>query len=244
MNAYKRYFTLLRDNLDRIQQTQEAAAEQAAARIAACVLAGGTLFTFGTGHGHLLALEIFYRAGGLAGICPILDENLMLHISASGSTDWERKEGLAQTLLARYAVKAGDVLLCISNSGRNAAPVEMARAFQSLGGTVIALTNLAHSRASSPRAACGLRLFEVADLVIDNCGVPGDAVWRDARGRMVGPTSTAVGAAILQGVVCRVNELCEEAGAGADFFVSSNIDGGDEINAKLIETYRRRISIL
>jgi uncharacterized phosphosugar-binding protein len=61
---------------------------------------------------------------------------------------------------------------------------------------------------------------------------------------MVGPTSTAVGSAILQGIVCRVDEICEQAGSHADFFVSSNIDGGDVINAKLIETYHKSIPIL
>jgi uncharacterized phosphosugar-binding protein len=238
------YFALLRENLDRAEETQADAIEQSAQCIAKCISNGGTLFTFGTGHGSLLALEIFYRAGGLAAVCPILDENLMLHVSASESTNWERKEGFAKTLLSRYVVSAGDVLLCISNSGRNALPIEMAQAFKERGGTVIALTNLAHSMSSGSRAACGLRLFEVADITIDNCGVIGDAVWRDARGRMVGPASTAVGAAILQSIVCRACEICEETGSSADFFMSSNIDGGDAVNAKLIEKYKKRISIL
>lgn len=55
---------------------------------------------------------------------------------------------------------------------------------------------------------------------------------------MVGPTSTAVGAAILQAIVCRVKELALAEGFAADFFQSSNMDGGDAWNARLLERYR------
>ena len=83
-----------------VQEQQKDKLELAARKIADCILQGGMLYTFGTGHGHLLALEIFYRAGGLARVCPILDERLMLHASASESTGWERTDGLADELLA------------------------------------------------------------------------------------------------------------------------------------------------
>ena len=54
------------------------------------------LYLFGTGHSHMLAEELFYRAGGLVNIQPILPEKLMLHISASESTVAEREEGIAE----------------------------------------------------------------------------------------------------------------------------------------------------
>jgi len=55
---------------------------------------------------------------------------------------------------------------------------------------------------------------------------------------MVGPTSTAVGAAMLQAIVCRVKELSLEEDFEADFFKSSNVDGGDAWNDRLIEKYK------
>jgi len=238
MPAQERYFEALLSILSDILPKQEVALEAAAQRMADCALSGRMVYAFGTGHGHLLALELFYRAGGMVRLCPILDERLMLHLSASQSTQWERQEGFAATLLERYPIQAGDVLICVSNSGRNAAPVELAVLARERGAYVIGLTSLAHSRSIAPRNRLGKRLFEVCDLVLDNGGVPGDAVFEAAQGRRVGPTSTAVGAAILQSIVCRVAEIGRERGQDIDFYASSNIDGGDAVNARYLDAYR------
>ncbi len=237
MSAIDLYFDNLRGLLDRTLISQKAGMEAAARHIADCFRSGGMLYTFGTGHGHLLALEIFYRAGGMARVCPVLDEKLMLHISAAGSTKEERDEGWVKILLEKYPINAGDVLLSISNSGRNAVPVLLAKAARERGAYVIALTSMQHTSAVTPRNKENLRLFETADLVLDNGGVLGDAAIQAADGAMVGPTSTAVGAAILQAIVCRVKEMSLEEGFEADFFKSSNVDGGDEWNDRLIARY-------
>ena len=238
MSAVHAYFDNLTDLLARTAETQQEAIETAAQHIAACMKAGGMVYTFGTGHGHLLALEIFYRAGGMARVCPVMDERLMLHVSAAESTHVERREDLAQELLGRFPVSSGDVLIVSSNSGRNAVPVLLAKAAKERGAYVIALTSMNHSGAVTPRNSAGLRLFEVADLTIDNGGVLGDAALEMTDGMMVGPTSTAVGAAILQAMVCRVKEISLEEGWEAEFFKSSNVDDGDAFNARLIEKYR------
>ncbi len=237
MSAIDTYFGNLESLLARVRETQADNMEKAACRIADSLKAGGMIYTFGTGHGHLLALEVFYRAGGMARVCPILDEKLMLHVSAAGSTVEERREEWVDLLLQRYPIRAGDVLISISNSGRNAVPVLLALEARKRGAFVIALTSIAHSSAVSSRNSLGLRLFEAADLVMDNCGVLGDASVGFEDGSMVGPTSTAAGAAILQAVVCRVKELSLEEGFEADFFKSSNVDGGDEWNDRLIDRY-------
>ena len=241
MSAIDTYMSQLSTLLETTWKTQSAPMEQAARRIADCLKNGGMIYTFGTGHGHLLALEIFYRAGGMARVCPILDEKLMLHISAAGSTLEERKEEWVDMLLERYPIHAGDVLISISNSGRNAVPVLLAHEARKRGAFVIALTSMKHSSAVTSRNSLNLRLFETADLILDNGGVLGDASVRFADGAMVGPTSTAAGAAILQAVVCRVKELSLAEGFEADFFQSSNVDGGDEWNDKLIERYGKLI---
>ncbi|MBQ7866593.1 MAG: SIS domain-containing protein [Clostridia bacterium] len=241
MSATTTYFNNLTALLERTLQTQQAGMEEAARRIADCFRQGGMLYTFGTGHGHLLALEIFYRAGGMARVCPILDEKLMLHVSAAKSTLEERDEGWLPILLEKYPIKAGDVLLDMSISGRYAVPVLLAMEARKRGAYVIALTSLQHTQAVTSRNRLNLRLFEAADLVLDNGGVLGDASWQAADGSMVGPTSTAVGAAMLQSIVCRVKELSLEEGFEADYFKSSNVDGGDEWNDRLIEKYASQI---
>ncbi len=237
MSAADTYFSTLEAILERTVREQSLNIEKAARSVADCVKNGRMVYTFGTGHGHLLALEIFYRAGGMARVCPILDEKLMLHVSAAGSTLEERREEWVPILLEKYPVEKGDTLIVISNSGRNAVPVLLAREARRRGAFVIALTSMNHSRSVTPRNSAKLRLFETADLVLDNGGVMGDAAVSFADGSMVGPTSTAVGAAILQAVICRVKEISLEEGFEADFFKSSNVDGGDEWNEKLIERW-------
>ena len=238
MSTIDTYFDNLSALLTRTQTTQKDAMETAARKIADCLKGGGMVYTFGTGHGHLLALEIFYRAGGMARVCPILDEKLMLHISAAGSTLEERNEAWVDLLLERYPIKAGDVLISISNSGRNAVPVLLAKEAQKRGAYVIALTSMNHTTAVTSRNSLNLRLFETADLILDNGGVLGDASVSFSDGAMVGATSTAVGAAMLQAIVCRVKELSLDEGFEADYFKSSNVDGGDDWNNRLIEQYK------
>ena len=241
MSTINTYFDNLQALLTRTLATQQEAMETAARKIADCLKGGGMVYTFGTGHGHLLALEIFYRAGGMVRLCPILDEKLMLHISAAGSTLEERKEEWVDVLLQKYPIKAGDVLISISNSGRNAVPVLLAKAARERGAYVIALTSMQHTSAVTSRNRLNLRLFETADLMLDNGGVLGDASVAFADGAMVGPTSTAVGAAMLQAIVCRVKEIALEEGFEADYFKSSNVDGGDAWNDRLIDKYKDMI---
>ena len=141
MNAYERYFAAARGQLDKVFETQSAAILQAAAWLGDSLANGGWLYAFGTGHSHMLAEEIFYRAGGLARACPILDDLLMLHKEAIEATYLERKEGYAAGLLAHYPVAAGDVMVVASNSGRNAVPIELALLGREKGLKVITITN-------------------------------------------------------------------------------------------------------
>lgn len=241
MSMLDNYFENITALLTRTLASQKAAMETASRKIADCLKDGGMVYTFGTGHGHLLALEIFYRAGGMAKVCPILDEKLMLHINAAESSHWERAEGLENELLEKYPIQAGDVLISISNSGRNTVPVMLAKAAKERGAFVIALTSMNHTSAVTPRNKAGLRLFEAADLVLDNGGILGDASMQMTDGAFVGPTSTAVGASILQAIACRVKEISLEEGWEAEYFKSSNVDGGDEYNQKLLDKYKEQI---
>lgn len=241
MSMLENYFENMTALLTRTLASQKDAMGTASRKIADCLKNGGMVYTFGTGHGHLLALEIFYRAGGMAKVCPILDERLMLHINAAESSHWERTEGLEDELLQKYPIQAGDVLISISNSGRNTVPVMLAKAAKARGAFVIALTSMNHTSAVTPRNKAGLRLFEAADLVLDNGGILGDASMQMADGAYVGPTSTAVGASMLQAIACRVKEISLEEGWEAEYFKSSNVDGGDEYNQKLLDKYKELI---
>jgi len=238
MSAFDAYWNALRGQLDRIVSLQRPAVVQAAEWIVEGFGGGRFLWTFGTGHSHLLALEMFYRAGGLVRVIPMLDEDLMLHRSATRSTLLEREPGRAAGLLDRYGVSRGDVLIIASNGGRNTVPVEMALGAREREARVVALTSLAQTRAWPSRHPSGRHLADVADLVLDNGGVDGDAVVAlpglDSR---AGPTSTITGAFLLNLLAVQVLETALARGIRPEVFVSSNA-GGDGHNVARIESMR------
>lgn len=239
MSSFDDYLAQVRLQMDRIATAQRPAIEMAAEWLADAFAAGRFLFVFGTGHSHLLAEELFYRAGGLARVIPILVDDLMLHRSASRSTELERESGRALPLLDRYGVSAGDVLVVASNGGRNAVPIDMALSARSRGVRVIALTNLAQTRAWPSRHSSGRHLADVADLVIGNEGVDGDAVVHiPGLPTRVGPTSTLTGALILNLMAVRSVEITRARGGTPEVFVSSNA-GGESHNAALIQSMKQ-----
>jgi uncharacterized phosphosugar-binding protein len=170
----------------------------------------------------VLVEEIWGRAGGMERVDPILEPSLMLHEGLVKSSILERQAGLAESLLRIHPVGEGDCLIVCSNSGRNAVPVEMATLASERGATVIALTSLEHSRSVESRSPDGRRLFEVADVVVDNCGVPGDAIVPAGTGS-TGATSTAVGALLIQAIMTEVVGLLEQRGVDPRILISNNV---------------------
>ena len=243
MTKAQEYFQNLNETLSKAQESQAEKVEEAARICADSLAADGYLYTFGTGHSHLLAEEIFYRAGGLVRIFPLEDDALMLHTGASRSSQFERIAGFASILLTSSPAKAGDVIFVFSNSGRNTMPVEMAMKAREMGLKTICITSFAHAATVSSRHESGKKLGEVCDIALDNCGSPGDSCVNLGELQM-GPTSTVVGAALLQDIVCRTAELLEERGISPEVFASANVDGGDRKNAAYLAKYKEKINIL
>jgi uncharacterized phosphosugar-binding protein len=196
-----------------------------AARLVADALAGGKRFwVFGTGHSHALAEELYGRAGGLADVRAILEPGLMLHEGLQKSSLLERLPGLAGVLLEINQLESGDVVLIASNSGRNAVPVEFALGARERGAQVVALTSMAHTTATTSRAPGGQRLFETADVVLDNCGVPGDALIEvPGSPERTGATSTMIGAMLLQALTVEVVTRLAERGETPNVLRSLNV---------------------
>lgn len=244
-SAASRYLTTATDVLSEAAEAELVTITDAAERIADRLERGGMIHTFGTGHSHLLAEEIFYRAGGLARVDPILVDDLMLHVSASESTAAERRVGLARQLLDEHPMSENDALIVASNSGGNAVSVELSQLAREAGVLVVALTSMRHATSDRARASSGPRLHEVADIVLDNHGFVGDAATPiDGLDRRVGPTSTVVGAALLQALAAEVTATLVDRGTVPEVFASSNTEGGDDINQELLNRYRDKVRAL
>jgi len=132
-SAGRRYLELAANLVERLLDGEWPNIDRAADLVAESLARGGTIHAFGTGHSHVLAEELYYRAGGFVRVSPILFEGLMLHSSALLSTSLERMPGLAEALLADHPIAPGDVLVVASNSGRNAVTAELAQAARAAG---------------------------------------------------------------------------------------------------------------
>jgi uncharacterized phosphosugar-binding protein len=245
MRKTHQYITNIQNLIKRVLETQMDKIDEAGAVVAETIMSNGFVYAFGTGHSHMMAEELFYRAGGLARVYPILEDALMLHNGAIKSTEMGRLDGYAELILERYECNEKDCLIIASNSGRNPVSIEMVKAAHKRGMKVIGLTNLTHSEAQESRHVSGSKLYEIGDVVLDNQGCLGDAsIPIPEIDRNIGATSTSLGAMLLQAVAISAVEIMIEKGHIPEVFSSSNLDEGDEINDKILAKYRSHVKPL
>ena len=231
------YLDQITSILNRIEVEEGASLGCASDAVADVICRDGLVHVFGCGHSHLAALDTFYRAGGLACVSPLLDEDLMLHDGAAKSSRMEKMPGIAIEAFRRAAVdSAKDLLVVISASGKNAAPVEMLRTAKAACVKTVAISSSAYTSHG------GVMLAE-ADIAID-CKVPyGDAVIEVGTGKM-GGLSTYASLFILNSVLIEGAKKALARGVTPPVYVSGNMDGGAAKNAALEERYLGRVKRL
>ncbi|ARQ70149.1 sugar isomerase domain-containing protein [Streptomyces marincola] len=240
----EQFFDAAIDLLRRARERQAARIEEGAALLADTITAGGRLFVHGAGHSALPAQDLVYRAGGLAVVnpLPVPGTTGVDTTPATLGSALERVGGLAAAVLDSSPAAAGDLLVVISLSGRNALPVEMAAHARSLGLTVIGVTSVAYAAETASRHPSGTFLADHCDLVIDS-GVPvGDATLTAAGiGAPFAPASTVVTCALLQALVAEAAGRLAAGGTEPPLLRSANVDGGTEWNERVIAEHADRI---
>ena len=222
--------------LKRIEAEEGEKLKAAAEVVADVICRDGIVHTFGCGHSHLPCLDTFYRAGGLACVSPILDEDLMLHDGAAKSSRMEKMPGIAAEAFRRAGVKKDDLVVVISASGKNAAPVEMCECAKAAGVKLVTVS-------SSAYVDHGAKLLSLGDISID-CKVPyGDAVIDVGEAKM-GGLSTYASLFILNTILIEGAKKALAKGTRPPIYISGNVEGGTAKNVALEERYFGRVKRL
>ena len=194
----------------------------------------GMIYVFGTGHSHMIAEEGHFRAGGFAPMCPILSSSTMLHESATFSSKIERTKGIASQLLNKYKITSNDIVIIISNSGVNQAPIEAAIYAKNKKCKVIGISSLKYSK----KIQKNKKLYQLADIHIDNNGLAGDAII-SINNYKVAPFSTVAGVVIINSIISEVAFKLKEENP-FPFYISSNMPNSQSHNEKLFKKYQSR----
>lgn len=231
------YLNAITALLSRLAREQGDALAKAADAVADVICRDGLVHVFGCGHSHLAALDTFYRAGGLACVSPLLDEDLMLHDGAAKSSRMEKMPGIAAEAFRRAHVDPSkDLLVVVSASGKNAAPVEMCMCAKRAGVTLVTVS-------SSAYAGHGAKLLTLGDIAIDSLVPYGDAVL-DVGVAKMGGLSTYAALFILNSILIDGAKRALARGTVPPVYTSGNVEGGTARNVALEERYFERVKRL
>ncbi len=244
MVVYRTYFRRLYDIIERMMGSQGANIETAASWIADTLIDGGVVHLFGSGHSHMVAEEVFHRAGSMLPLNPMLDANLTL-FSDVNATRLERTTGYGKVIVDSHDIRPGEVVFVISNSGVNPVPIEVATEARARGARTIGITSVWHYRDAPSRAESGAHLGDSVDLAIDTHVPSGDALIEiDGLDTPVGGVSSAVGIAIINAIVVEAANIMMQRGVTPPVIPSMNLPGGDEQMEKLVQRYGSRLPLL
>ncbi|EAS66363.1 SIS domain-containing protein [Photobacterium angustum] len=220
------YFDCLLPKLTSLVEANQKALTQAKELFAQAIINDNMIQVLGTGHSHMIGLEGFIRARGLGNINAILDSVLLTNDGALRGSAMEKLSGLAEIIWDDQNISPNDVVMVISNSGRNALPIEFAQLAKAKGHPVIAITSVEQSSKYPSRHSSGLKLMDIADVVIDNQVPSGDGLC-NVNGKVTGAFSSIAGMIIMNTLVVESQKEALKQGVTPLIFSSQNVDGFD-----------------
>ncbi len=226
MNTEFEYMNRITEILQQVYETNKDAIKMLAEKFAENIMADKLIHTFGTGHSHMLGIELFARAGGLGNVDAMLDPDTLTAFGAVRSSLLEKTNGLSDIIYDNYKIEKGDIMIITSNSGRNPMPIEMAMRCKKEGIYVVAITSLKQSSAMTSRHPSGKRLFELADCVLDNCTPSGDGCL-NINGYVTGAVSSIASMFLVNTITSEALKIVTAKGYKPYVFQSQNVDGFD-----------------
>ncbi len=243
----EQYFREVQNIYDRIHDTQISNIQKAAELAAESIAGGGLVHLFGSGHSVIPVLDVFPRYGSFAGFHPLMDSRLMwFQVLGSGGVrellKLERTEGYVREFLSNIKFEPIDTLVAYSHGGLNAAAIDVALHVKSQGGKVVAVTSLDNAKIARATHSTGKKLADCADVVIDNCCPPQDALV-EVGGFPVAASSTLAVIAISMALVAETAARLEKRGVKFRAFVSPNVSSvGPDNNRLVFDEYIRKVA--
>jgi uncharacterized phosphosugar-binding protein len=212
------YLAKCRGLIDKVE-AQLPSVRHAADLFARTILAGRMVHVFGSGHSRILVEEMWPRYGSFPGFNPIVELSLTFHnlvVGANGQRQamfLENVPGLAERILRNFDLSPKDSALVVSSSGCNVVPIEMAEEFRRRGVTVVAIVSKLHADASTSKHPRGIKLQDVAEIVLDTGAPVGDAMVKvEGLDTPVSPGSTVGGCLLVNAVKAEVAARLTAAG--------------------------------
>lgn len=249
MNDYG-YYQKIIDNLELVNQTQSENIAKAGKLMADAIAADRLISVYGGGgHTTLPVGEMFFRAGGLSCINPIMETGLSVFNQALKYLELERTVNYGSAIVKYYDLKEDDVLIIFHNIGINPATIDAAMEAKNRGVKIIAVSS-SYWQEEIPvdhfiRHPSKANLFDFADVCINDFNPVGDAsVIVPGLETPIAPISNVVDFYIAHLLEIETVHQCVQRGITPPVWSSANAPGGDEKNAKYLEKYSPRVKML
>lgn len=246
MQAWQRYFEIMNEVVKKAYDTQGENIMRAADILTECTKNDGIIHMFGSGHSSLVTEDVFWRSATLANVHAISESGVAGINEITKTSHMEKLEGVGRVIAEYNRLVPPDVLVCVSNSGNNASTVDMALAAKERGLPVIAFTNVEYADQLTTQHSSGKKLKDIADVVIDNCSIIGDAAVKlDGLEVKVGATSTIPVVYMLAALLVQTCDNLLQQGITPDVYYNGHLayesDHVKEHNDALVDKYYWRM---
>jgi len=244
------YFESLLKNFAQVNETQGENIKKAASLMADAIENDKLISVFGGGgHTTLPVGEMFFRAGGLANINPVMETGLSVFNQALKYLELERTVNFGSAIMKYYNLKKDDVLIIFHNIGINPATIDAAMEAKKNGVKIIAVSSSAWQNEMPEdhfiRHPNKSNLFDYADVAIDDFNPVGDAAVKvPGFDTPIAPLSNIIDFYIAHLLEIETVKQCVDRGITPPVWSSANAPGGDEKNAEYLKKYMPRIKML
>lgn len=249
MNDFGYHASILA-NLQQVNDTQSENIRKAAELMTDAIAEDRLIHVYGGGgHTTLCMGEMFFRAGGLSNINPIMETGLSVFNQALKYLELERTVNYGSAIMKYADLQPGDLLIIFHNIGINPATIDAAMEAKKAGARIIAISSSFWQKEMPAdhfiRHPNGMNLFDLADVCIDDFNPVGDAVVSVPGCEVpIAPISNVVDFYIAHLLEIETVHQCVQRGITPPLWTSANTPGGDEKNAALLKKYKPRVKML